>query len=31
MLVYGTDSIPKRAIPTGIPKFPVFPTSAVAK
>ena len=31
MLVYGTDSTPKRAIPRGIPRFPVFPTSAVAR
>ena len=29
--MYGTDSIPKSAIPKGIPRFPVFPTSAVAK
>ena len=31
ILVYGTDSIPKSAIPSGIPIFPVFPTKAVAK
>ena len=31
ILVYGTDSTPKRAIPRGIPRFPVFPTSAVAR
>ncbi len=31
MLVYGTDSIPKSAIPSGIPIFPVFPTKAIAK
>ena len=31
ILVYGTDSTPNNAIPRGIPKLPVFPTSAVAK
>ena len=31
ILVYGTDSTPKSAIPRGIPRFPVFPTKAVAK
>lgn len=31
ILVYGTDSIPKSAIPKGIPKLPVLPTKATAK
>ena len=31
ILVYGTLCSPKSAIPSGIPRFPVFPIKAVAK
>ena len=31
ILVYGTETSPKRAIPKGIPKLPVLPTSDAAK
>ena len=31
ILVYGTLCSPKSAIPSGIPRFQVFPIKAVAK